>query len=303
MSDPVVVARLDEISRDQWLRLRTYGLGGSDAAAVCGLDPWSSPFAVYQSKIHPSPDEDNPAMEWGRKLEPLVAEHFAEQHRDLGVGDYREMYAHPGRPWQLATPDRVLHDDTDEPGILEIKTTSWRRADEWADGNVPDAAALQTHHYLAVTGFRWAWIAVLIDGRDYLERRVERDDLLIERLTRMEAEFWHNHVVPQNPPPVDCHFSTADALAALYDQAVAEAVELDVDAVMALDELAEVKAEEKVLRERKTGCENRIKAALGNCETGTVGGEVAVTWKQIPESVVPATTRKAYRRLTPKKAR
>jgi putative phage-type endonuclease len=293
---PTVIARLDEITREEWLKLRTGGIGGSDAAAVCGLDPWSSPFAVYQSKVAPTVDEDNDAMMWGRKLEGVVADHFAEEHPELSVGDYREMYAHPDRPWQMATPDRVVHLG-DDPGILEVKTTSWRHADQWADGKVPDRAAIQTHHYLEVMGFEWAWVVVLIDGRTYLERRLERDPDLAERLTRIEASFWTDHVETQTPPPIDGSRSTADALAALYDSPAADEVELDLDAVMALDELVGVKEQIKALNDQKTACENRIKAALGDHEIGTVEGAVAATWKRIDECEVPATVRKAYRRL------
>lgn len=299
---PTVVARLDDISRDEWLKLRMGGIGGSDAAAVCGLDPWSSPFAVYQSKISPAPDEDNPAMMWGRKLEGAIADHFAECHPELSVGDYREMYAHPERTWQLATPDRILHDGDDEPGILEVKTTGWRRAEEWAGGRVPDGAALQTNHYLAVMGFRWAWVAVLIDGRDYREVRIDRDDALVDRLCRIEEKFWTGHVLAQVPPPVDGHRSTTDALAALYAEATPDEVELPLDAVMALDDLNEVKAQIKALSDRKAEAENRIKAALGEHEVGTVEGATAVTWRHVDEVEVPATVRKAHRRLNVKRA-
>lgn len=298
---PTVVARLDDITRDEWLRLRRNGIGGSDAAAVCGLDPWSSPFAVYQSKVSDAPDVDNDAMAWGRRLEHVVADHFAGLHPEIGVTDAREMYAHPDRPWQQATPDRILEHPTDGFGLLEVKTTSWRRADEWAGGKIPDGAALQTHHYLAVMGFDWAWVVVLVDGRTYHEVRVERDPDLIARLTAIEERFWVDHVAAGNPPPVDGHPSTTAAIAALYTAPVLDAVELDLDIVLALDEINDLKAQEKALRDRRVERENRVKAALGDAEAGTVDGEVAVTWTLVPEAEVPATTRKAHRRLTVKK--
>lgn len=299
---PTVVCRVAEVGRDGWLEARTHGLGGSDAAAVCGIDPWSSPFAVYQSKVHPASDFDNPAMMWGRKLEGVIAEHFAELHPDIAVTDTGEMYAHPERPWQLATPDRVL-EGPDGMGILEIKTTNWRQADHWAGGAIPDAAALQTHHYLEVMGFDWAWVAVLIDGRDYHETFVRADRTLADRLTSVEEAFWHDRVLAQDPPPVDAHPSTADALAALYDTVERDEVELPLEAVLALDELATVKDEEKAIKSRRTLLENTIKAAVGDAEAGTVDGITAVTWKLVPEAEVAATTRKAYRRLSIKKAK
>ena len=38
------------MSRNEWLKLRKTGLGGSDAGAICGLNPYSSPMKVYQDK-------------------------------------------------------------------------------------------------------------------------------------------------------------------------------------------------------------------------------------------------------------
>ena len=38
------------ISRYDWLKLRKCGIGGSEAASVCGLNPYSSPMKVFQDK-------------------------------------------------------------------------------------------------------------------------------------------------------------------------------------------------------------------------------------------------------------
>ena len=38
------------MSRQEWLKLRKEGIGGSDAGAICGLNPYSSPMSIYQDK-------------------------------------------------------------------------------------------------------------------------------------------------------------------------------------------------------------------------------------------------------------
>jgi len=48
------------ISRMEWLKLRKKGIGGSDAAAVCGLNPYSSPMKVFIDKTNEDVvEEDN----------------------------------------------------------------------------------------------------------------------------------------------------------------------------------------------------------------------------------------------------
>ena len=45
-----VMASTNGIERGEWLKLRQNGIGGSDAAAILGLNPYKSPLAVYADK-------------------------------------------------------------------------------------------------------------------------------------------------------------------------------------------------------------------------------------------------------------
>ena len=57
------------LSREEWLRYRKKGIGGSDAGAVCGLNPYSSPIKVYYDKTQEEiSDYDNEAMRQGRDM-------------------------------------------------------------------------------------------------------------------------------------------------------------------------------------------------------------------------------------------
>jgi putative phage-type endonuclease len=60
--------------------MRKTGIGGSDAGAICGLNPYSSPMKVYQDKTSSTiSNEDNEAMRQGRDLEDYVARRFMEE--------------------------------------------------------------------------------------------------------------------------------------------------------------------------------------------------------------------------------
>ena len=39
------------LDKKEWLRYRKLGIGGSDAGAICGLNPYRTAIQVYQDKI------------------------------------------------------------------------------------------------------------------------------------------------------------------------------------------------------------------------------------------------------------
>lgn len=68
---------IGNLSRNEWLQLRKNGIGGSDAGAICGLNPYASPLSVYMDKTGGLEEkEDNEAMRQGRDLEEYVARRF-----------------------------------------------------------------------------------------------------------------------------------------------------------------------------------------------------------------------------------
>lgn len=50
----VKIADTKKISKEEWVELRRSGIGGSDAAAVVGLNPYNSAYSVYSSRSLPS---------------------------------------------------------------------------------------------------------------------------------------------------------------------------------------------------------------------------------------------------------
>jgi putative phage-type endonuclease len=186
-------------TRDEWLAARRAGIGGSDAAAVLGLSPWSSPLDVYLAKIGEAVDPaDTPAMAWGRRLERVILDAYVEQAGvsvDAPVGVYRLLRSST-RPWQIYSPDAMADDR-----LVEIKTA--RTSEGWGEpgtGDVPDVYAIQVQHGMAVTGLPRCDVAVLIGGSDFRVYTVERDDALIADLIAAEASFWRR-VEARDPPP------------------------------------------------------------------------------------------------------
>ncbi len=188
------------VDNSGWLRLRKSGIGGSDAGAICGVNPYSSAMKVFQDKTGEAvEEEDSEAIRIGHDLEDYVAQRFMEA-TGLKVRKSNFMYRSVERPFMIADVDRLV---VGEDAGLECKTASAYNADKWADGNIPLHYVLQCYHYMAVTGKRTWYIAAVILGREFTYRRLEWDDELIGRLIGIEDDFWNNHVAPGIMPPPD----------------------------------------------------------------------------------------------------
>lgn len=188
------------ISREEWLRMRKTGIGGSDAGAICGLNPYASPMSVYLDKTSDDvSDEDNEAMRQGRDLEDYVARRFMEES-GLKVRRSNMMYRNKEHPFMLADVDRlVVGQDTG----LECKTASAYNADKWKDGEIPAHYMIQCLHYMAVTGKREWYIAVVILGQDFKYAKITWDEGMIQNLIAIESDFWNSQIVPGIMPDPD----------------------------------------------------------------------------------------------------
>lgn len=303
----VVVADTSDLDRPAWLDLRRQGIGGSDVSAIVGLSKWSTPLSVWLDKSGLYTPEDDPseAMEWGSILEPVVADEFSRRS-GIPTTPYRFLLAHPEHPWMLANVDRLITADpvvmVDEPGIYEGKTVNAFQRGEWGtdeDPKVPDHAALQAHHYLAVTGLPYAYVAVLIGGQRLVWRRIERDEDLISRLIDLEWEFWQRVEGGDPPAPTE---EDASLLGDLWTPDPDSTVVLSDAAIEALARREQAKAEEKAAKARAAEAQAQIQLELGEAEYGVAAdGTVLCSWKRVEASERKATVVAAHRRFVPTK--
>lgn len=207
----------------EWDAIRTNGLGGSEIAAVVGLSPWVSRFALWHRKRGNLPKQDvNAGMDWGHRLEPVVCQAWAERHSDLDVEE-AGIYCHPERPWQIASVDRLLFDDEFLPnpvGLLEVKTAHLFDAHEWGTpgtDEIPPYYRCQTLWYLDVFDLKTAHLAVLIGGSDYREYRVEYAAEEAEWLREEGCKFWES-VQSGEVPDIDGHTATYEAVRKMHPE-------------------------------------------------------------------------------------
>lgn len=266
-----------DVPREEWLTARRSGIGGSDASTVLGLNPYSSRYSLWLDKTGRATEQpDNDAMEWGRRLEPVIREWFTDT---TGIQVRRSgLLQSKMHPWQLFSPDGIAADG----GITELKTTSWRTADAevWLDGQVPDHAELQSQHGMAVTGRTHSHCVVLIDGRKPLHKVVARDESLITDLTVAEWSFWTNHVLADVEPPVDGSGATTTALKARYALGTNEVISAGTEVDELIERRDRAKQRAKAVEDEVAELDNQLRAQFGHASGLAVQGLVKATYVQ-----------------------
>lgn len=164
--------------------------------------------------------------------------------------------------------------------IFEAKTASAFKASEW-ENSIPDEYMLQIQHYMAVTEFKAAYIAVLIGGNTFRWRLVERDEELIAVLVRLEREFWEC-VKNDTPLPLDGSDACAKFLAEEFADSIKSQINLPDEAAEIIQRYEAASEQLSAITEQKQLAENLLKEMLGENEVGIIGKNV-VTWKSISQ--------------------
>ena len=264
---------------EQWHALRRSGIGGSDVAAILGLDRYRGPWHVYEAKHDRGEVRDTAPMQWGRRLEAVIAEAFTEES-GLPTTTTPGTLAHLDRPWMLANVDRYVVSADGPVAPLECKNRSEHQASDW-DGEVPDGPALQAHWYMAVGGWSHAWVAALIGGNRLAWHRLDRDEELITHLVDFCGAWWQRHVVEGYPPPPDGSMATTELLDHLWDARPGQVATVDTAQAISLRRRrALLKAWAKKLQTKINAVENEMKTLTGDAEIANTPGGKVWTWKQ-----------------------
>ena len=201
-------------SHEDWLQARMNRIGGSDASAIIGLNPYKSNIDLWMEKtgqITPEDISEKPYVKYGTQAEMHLRGLFRLDYPQYKV-EYVEnnMFVNDKYPWAHASLDGWLTDQDGRKGILEIKTTNILQSmqkEKW-NNKIPDNYYVQCLHYLAVTEFDFvvlkAQLKTEFNGVPYLQTKhyhIERSEVEadIEYLMEAEMEFW-KHVKERKKP-------------------------------------------------------------------------------------------------------
>jgi putative phage-type endonuclease len=279
------------MTQAEWLEVRRKGIGSSDCAAACGLNPYMSMLELWMIKtgrIQQSIEEGSEGhapLYWGKRLEPLVAE-FYSMHTQYKVRRVNAVLQHPDpdKYFMLANLDYSVVGDADVQ-ILECKTAGEYGAKLWRDG-VPLYVLCQVQHQLAVTGKQAAHICALLCGHETKIFKVTRSESVIQHIVNAERYFWEC-VEKDIPPEADASESAAKALQLLYPEHVPLSttdLSEDEQANQQFEQLIRVRNQVEKHQEQFDLLKHQLQAKMQEAERATFKTG-SVTWKKAKDTV------------------
>lgn len=202
--------------REEWLQYRGHTIGGSDASAILGLNPWMSNADLYRIKTGEKEQEDisdKPVVKFGIEAEALMRELFRLDYPELKVF-YKEnnLWKNSDYPFAHASLDGWLEDQDGRKGIWECKTVNiqnGQQTEKWKDA-IPDYYYTQLLHYFMVTGFDFAILKARLRWEKHDDRevyaqikhyRIERPEVEedLQILIEAEKEFYNRLETSKKP--------------------------------------------------------------------------------------------------------
>ena len=305
-----ILVKTAGMSREEWLRWRTKGIGGSDVSVIAGVNPFRSIFQLWLEKTgQVEPEEtENDNTHFGNVLEPVVKREFSKR-TGLKVRAKRALLQSEEYPFMLADLDGVIYENG-KMNLFEAKTASAYKQEIWEKG-IPEEYILQVQHYMAVTGAEKTYLAALVGGNRFYWKVVRRDEQKIAEIIALEKAFWEENVLAGKEPVPDGSGATTDFLNEKYASSNGNTILLPEEALGLCRRYEELSGQLNELQDKKDAVSNQLKNFLKNNESGVIG-EYRVTWKQVTSTTFDKKrlekenralyeeylTKRQYRRLT-----
>lgn len=261
---------------------RREGIGGSDAAAILGLDPWKTPLDIYNRKLDlVAPQPDTPDTLRGRHLESVAVELYATlTGRKLRKQPQR---AHPDHSWMIGNVDRQIlagegvAGPAEGTGVLEVKCPRLFTFAKIKREGLPVQYVVQLQHYLAVYGYGWGSYAVFnADAWEMIYFDITRDEKVIDALIRGERHFWHENVLKRVLPALP-KVTVKVELPEVEGQLI---VRSDDEWVKAAETMQQAAALRGTADDLEESAKTKLKELMGGY--GAVeGGGIRVYWKRL----------------------
>lgn len=180
------------MENQEWLRWRK--IGSSDAAAIMGVSPWTTPYQLWEQKISGKQIQETPAMRRGKDLEPYAMSCFESM---MGVKlESQVCVEHKDHHFITATLDGI---NEDKKILVEIKCPNAKTHSIASSGKeIPEHYMPQLQHQMEIKGYESMYY-FSFDGQEGVILQVERDEDYGRELVDKETDFYRR-ILEWDPP-------------------------------------------------------------------------------------------------------
>lgn len=311
--------------QEAWLAARMGGIGGSEVGALVGISDYDTSFSVWNTKKHGGKDLSGlAAIEWGHRLENVVAEKVAD---NIGMVSRFAggLWADRERDFLRVTPDRFACKPRQwrARALIECKTAG--DDEHWADGTItpggqgsraaPLSYQAQAQWQMGIIGLPVCYLGCLVLGRErsFFTVEVHFDKAWFAELADEAERFWVQNVLGDEPPMHNFrHPKTEELLKTLSPTVVIPSVQLPDDADDWLKDYRGAKKAVEDAEARLDEIKNFFRMWTGDAGAGyigdrkvvsypevkTTGIDVALLREKFPEVAEQVTRISHYRRMT-----
>jgi putative phage-type endonuclease len=311
--------------RELWLGARQDGIGGSEVGALVGISEYETAFSVWNTKKNGGKDlSGKAAIEWGHRLEDVVAQKTAE---NVGLTSRFAggLWADRERPFLRVTPDRFACKPRTwkAQALIECKTAG--DDEHWADGTIrpsgkgtgsaPLSYQAQCQWQMGIIGLPVAYLGCLVLGseRQFFTVEIHFDKEWFTELADEAERFWVTNVLGDEPPMHNLrHPKTEELLKQLHPTVVTPSVQLPDDAMEWLADYAQAKTAAEEATKRLDEIKNYFRMMVGDAGAGYIGDKKVVGYPEVsssrisvedlrrdyPEVAEAVTVKSSYRRMT-----
>ncbi len=285
-ADPVIPSLSPE--RIVWLDERRKGIGGSEIAALLGLDPFRGALDVWLSKVEGYDSPETEDMLRGQMLEGGVLDWYARRVSGCAVMRNSTSFSHPQHPLCRCTPDATTT-IKDSPNLRLVSVKCPRRAGEnWGDYDgstrIPEYACLQLQYEWAVLtayGLRLdplMHLAALVDG-DLRIYHCEADTELQAVLLEQAEQWWARHVVAKVPPELDGSDGARAWIRRRFPGDSKPVRPASLDEEVLLEQMSEAAQLVATAEAQFATARQKVEETIGEA-SGITGARVSVTWRK-----------------------
>ncbi len=279
-------------NKQEWLKLKAQDISSTEVSALFNMSPYLTKFELYHIKKDGQivEIEDNDRMKWGRRLEDVIAQGFAEDN-GLFIRKKDEYMRHGTCRRMGASFDYEiiglkesaisLHNEYQKAflnngnGLLEIKKVDYLiYRDQWDKEEAPAHIEFQVQQQMEVSDLNWTVICPLVAGNELKDFIRLRDREMGKGLVDAIHAFWSLPEAPEADYSKDAEF-----IINLYGKAGQDVYMPTGAALTLLEQMCAQYKEAAAAEANAADLKQILKAQIVEMAGNEVGSAITPNWK------------------------